>query len=621
MILRLVRAIVIAFCLVVVLFGTLSSHRAVATRNSEALRILVAYNPKYIKPSRHILAAYESVLEEEGVAFQTIDQLQLLALEPMSLADKVPAIIFPDALCKNMSAAFEPWIESYLMSGGGIAAIYDTAVQNTQGAYLPSTLFKKFSGINHITYTSRSGKAYGTGGLRFKGPDAANKCEVPYGKLDPSFFMSGYGYGRLKYPVACNETYSADSRHPEPVVLAEAVVGPSETYPAIVTRRYGSGNVLYVNIPLGHLKANGDDLLLRSMLRFFLFKIIKLPHLLNVPYGKGGIVFNWHHDSNADWPFLEQMIEEGLLRKCLKYSMHITAGESVLNPEDGLGFDACGKGERFVQMLKPFGTIGSHGGWIHDWFAEKAEDGTLGQEGIKKYIVKNNQCLESVTGQKIVEYSAPKGVHPPLQMASILPEMGTIAYYYTGDNGSAPNRSFYKGQMVSDRMIAFPVMPLNDKASLAELNAAHTEPEKIQRWLKRTVDYAIENRTVRLLYSHPYDLYQSPTLSGYRDAFSAFVDHLEQAQTAGSLSVQPMSYFAQFMLQMLEVKCRYTVQPQGIDVHVEKAAGLKGLTIAFPKDRYQRPQGKNITVQIATDAYYATLDSASHESHFFVPAR
>lgn len=621
MIKKCVRIILLLICLVVTMLGIRSTHSVSEIRNSDALRILVAYNPIYLKQANHIMAAYVSVLEEEGVAFNKIAQHKLLALDPESLAETVPAVIFPDELCKYMPDAFESWIQNYLLAGGSIAAIYDTAVKDIHDNYLSSSFIKKFSGFNHVRYTQLSGSAYGMGALQFQDRQAAKTCQIPYGKLDPSLFLSGYGYGRLKYPFARNASYETNDGHSEPVVLGKAVVGPSEAYPAIVTRAFGKGHVLYVNLPLGHLKAHADDLPLRSMLRFFLLETVKIPHMMNVPFGKGGIVFNWHHDSNADWPYLEQMKNSGFFRDALKYSMHITAGDATNSPGDGLGFDACGKGKIFTQMLESFGTIGSHGGMHHNWFADNVASGAFSEKDIKKYIHQNNTCIASVTDYKVSEYSAPMGVHPPVEMARILPELGIVSYYYTGDSGAAPNRSFFKGRMVSDRTIAFPVMPFIDKASLFELYTAKTYSSEILRWLQQSVDYAIENRTVRLLYSHPYDLYEVPATQKYREAFLSFLDYMEEAQRDGRLTVRPMSEFARFMLQMLETKCRYFIHPKGVDVHVEKAAGLEGLTIAFPKNRYHSPQGENIEVQTAKDAYYAILGTASDETRFFVPAR
>lgn len=608
-------------CLIIVAYGVLSMKKVSRASRSQQMRIMVAYNPKYLKQYRHVLDAYVSVLEEEGVAFESIDQHLLLAVDPDALAATVPAVIFPDSLCQRMPIGFEPWLARYLKAGGGIAAIYDPAVKDSQDAYLPETLFNRFSGINHVTFNRLADRAYTHGHIKFQDSAAARDCEIPFGKLDSSLYLCGYGYGRLHYPVARSQIVADPAVRPAPKVLATAVVDDGEAYPAIVTRRYGNGLVFYVNMPLGHLKANADDLPLRSMLRFFLFNRLQFPHLMNVPYGKGGIVLNWHHDSNGDWPYLEQMVEAGFFRPHLKYSMHITAGDSLDRPGDNKGFDACGQGKRFVEMLTPYGTIGSHGGWYHNWFALSVESGALGRNEIKTYIQKNNQCLESLTGRKIVEYSAPNGVHPQPLMTQILAELGISAYYYAGDSGAAPNRSFFSGRMLSNRLIAFPVMPLIDKASLHEFDANGYDEAAVQQWLQRTMEYAVDNKVVRLLYSHPCDLFETSRHRDYRPAFISFLDLMEQEQAKGHLNVQSMSYFAEFILQMLETEYCFTIQPQGLDVFVRKPVGLQGLTLAFPLGKYRPPEKKAWQVQSRIDFFYVTLDTTANETHMFIPAR
>ncbi len=611
----------VVICLIIIVFGVLSMKKVSRTSRNQQMRIMVAYNPKYLKQYRHVLDAYVSVLEEEGIAFESIDQHLLLAVEPDALAATVPAVIFPDSLCQRMPIGFEPWLASYLKAGGGIAVIYDPAVKDSQEAYLPETLFKRFSGINHVVFSRLADRAYTLGHIKFQDAAVVQACEIPFGKLDSNLYLSGYGYGRLRYPVARSQIVVDPVAGPAPKVLATAVVGDGEAYPAVTTRRYGNGLVFYVNMPLGHLKANADDLPLRSMLRFFLFHHLQIPHLMNVPYGRGGIVLNWHHDANSDWPYLEQMIEAGFFRPHLKYSMHITAGDSLDRLGDSKGFDACGQGKRFVEMLAPYGTIGSHGGWYHNWFALNVESGVFGENEIKTYILKNNECLESVTGQKIVEYSAPNGVHPQPLMTQILAEMGIAAYYYTGDSGAAPNRTFFNGRMLSDRLIAFPVMPLIDKASLLEFDANGYGEAAVRQWLQRTVAYAVNNRVVRLLYSHPYDLFETSQRRDYRPAFTSFLDLMEQAQAEGHLNVQSMSYFAEFMLQMLETEYSFTIQPNGLDVDVRKPAGLQGLTLAFPQGKFQPPQKGAWQVRSDIDFFYVTLDTTADETHLFMPAR
>jgi hypothetical protein len=82
-----------------------------------------------------------------------------------------------------------------------------------------------------------------------------------------------------------------------------------------------------------------------------------------------------------------------------------------------------------------------------------------------------------------------------------------------------------------------------------------------------------------------------------------------------------MSYFADFMLQMLETKYSFTVQPNGLDVSVRKPVGLKGLTLAFARDKFRPPHRKVGKIQSGTDFFYVTLDTTANETHLFIPAR
>lgn len=134
---------------------------------------------------------------------------------------------------------------------------------------------------------------------------------------------------------------------------------------------------MYVNLPLGYLKSYADDFPLRTFLRTFLFKVVKIPHLVNVPYGTGGLVVNWHVDSSIDWKSIPYMIENNYLRKGIEYSIDITAGDFRDKPGDGLGFDACGKGKDLVRKLAEFGIIGSHGGWGHNFFSNNIMKGVF----------------------------------------------------------------------------------------------------------------------------------------------------------------------------------------------------------------------------------------------------
>jgi len=318
-------------------------------------------------------------------------------------------------------------------------------------------------GVNYITFATHGERAYGIGYIKFNSRRASDFFQVPPGKITGSILLSGYTYGKLSYPIA--RTEFLESIHQEDI-FAEVITAEEDKYPAIVLKRYGRGNILYVNLPLGYLKAYSDDLPLRAFMRTFLFRVAKIPHLVNTNQGKGGLVINWHIDSNAEWAEIPAAIKNSVLNHNLHYSIHITAGDFRDEKGDGLGFDACGKGKDSVRLFLPFGTIGSHGGWAHNWFSNNLEKGNLPANDLELYINKNKTCLESITGYPLLEYSAPNAVHPQPTATESLATLGFTCYYYTGDSGSGPNRTFFAGKMVSAHVIAFPMLSLERSASL-----------------------------------------------------------------------------------------------------------------------------------------------------------
>ena len=126
----------------------------------------------------------------------------------------------------------------------------------------------------------------------------------------------------------------------------------------------------------------------------------------------GGLVLNWHVDSNAAIKPLEAMASWSLMRQG-PYSVHITAGPDAMRIGDGEGFNVehNAVSQRLVRHLSALGdSIGSHGGWIHDYFAAHVDKDD--PEDLEKFLAWNKDALERVTGKPDVEYSAPDGNQP-----------------------------------------------------------------------------------------------------------------------------------------------------------------------------------------------------------------
>ncbi|SNZ11252.1 hypothetical protein [Hydrogenobacter hydrogenophilus] len=529
------------------------------------IEVLVVYGKKGYQ-----VDAFKSALEEEGVPHRLVDVKTLLSEDPQRLAKYKPAIIIPDGTLQYVNPSAIRWFEDYLTHGGNLFISQDAGIKNYAGAYLRSAIFSPLLGINYILYEKLRAGSYSKGYVKVLDRD----LEITPGKLDKEQrLVTGYMYKELTYPYVKTEDRSFGGKTLAVVVDKK----DGSQYKALVWSKYRQGYIFYSSLPLGHFKAYSDDLFLRSNLRYFLFKLAEVPHLVNTPKGKGGFVINWHIDANLDWTSIPMMMEKGYLRKGLEYSLHITAGPFRDKPGDNLGFDACGKGERYVKMLMSYGVIGSHGGWAHNWFAYGILSGKLDQKDIYEYIEKNNRCLESITGYKIREYSAPNGVHPQPETTKALEKLGFVAYYYTGDSGSSPNRTFINGKMVSSKVIAFPISPYEESASLYEMYQKGISEEEVYRFLKSLADFSAETKQIRLFYSHPYDipLYPSAVLKA--------IDYWQQKEREGLLEIHSMSYFADFLLRFLKTEYSFRKKGDELVVRLKNPEGLKDIAIAVPR--------------------------------------
>ena len=516
---------------------------------------------------------YASVLEEEGIPYRIVSNDKLITAAPAKVAAHKPAIIYPDGSASVLSSDTAGWIAAYLRSGGYVQLASDTGSKNLSGRYrLNGGVFDALAGIKREKGSSeRESFLYGT--FHFDSLDDADFFEIPPGKRDTNGTMVGYGYGILTY------TYSNVS----PVGKKNRIYAWGQSkkgkVPLLLSKKYGSGEMLFVNLPIGALKGGGDELLLRSVLRTFLLKMAGVPHVAATPNGLGGLVLNLHIDYDREIETLPRFLKDGFFSPKLRYSVHVTAGPDCDAIGDDYGFDARGEGASIIRMVMPYGIIGSHGGWAHNWFSESILNGSLDREGIKRYIRKNNEALEKITGYKIKEYSAPNGVFPQPESTEILEELGMESYYYTGDSGSAPNRTFYGGKMLSKSVVAFPVMAYGKKASLHEFAKAKVPNPELTAVLKDLVDYVVSNRNVRLAYTHPYDIYDEH----YETAAKAFIDYCEEYVDKKKLQVETMTYFRTFMLRLLQMEKRFTWHRSRLEVELHSDKGFEGVVLAIPK--------------------------------------
>jgi hypothetical protein len=595
---------------VLILYAVPKMQKTRALYGGKEIKVFLLYHPDYLKQAPAILAAYGSVLQEEGVPYENADVYQIAISSVDDVVKRVPIMVLPDGILQNVPTQFSQWAREYLNRGGNLLIIYDVGVRHQNGTFLNTSAFADIIGLNTITYATEGIQAYDFGHIGFSSEASRDFFQIPPGKTVDGLTLSSYSYGKLIYPLVGNEPIrNIHDRN----IYAYGITKKNKKFPAIVLTDYGKGKVLYVNLPLGQLKANADDLPLRAVLRTFLFTVVGIPHLVNVENGLGSIIINWHIDCNDEYKTLPEMKRTGLLRSGIPASFHITAGDFCYYPGDGAGFDACGKGRPLVELMKAYGTIGSHGGWGHNWFAKNIEDGIFKEKEIRQYIVKNDECLEKITGYKIIEYSAPVGVHPQPTTTYILDDLGFIAYYSTGDTGSTPNRTFYNGSMITSNVIAFPIMPFGRAASLYEMFKLDKRKEsEVTDWFLQILSYIARNRTTRLVYSHPYNI---PL---YPHAVKVFIDKAETMMRSKQISIRTMSDYATFFLRFLKTSYAFSREGKKIVVTLKNPEGLAGICIALPKQNYRKPLFDHTTLQEDDRYYYLTVVPNEKEKKFMV---
>jgi hypothetical protein len=182
--------------------------------------------------------------------------------------------------------------------------------------------------------------------------------------------VSGYGFGQLGY-----YHYVTTGTFPGNVFLSSPEHGL-----VAGDRSYGSGKVLFVNIPLGYFKAIGtDSALIQGFLNYFARDQVVMPRMSVQPKGVGGLVYNWHVDDGDDiLPDFKYIMAQSFMQGQGPFSVHFTAGPDVVTLGDGKGMDLpnnpaaqdvvlqTGKFGKYAYANTVKHTLGSHGGWNHD---------------------------------------------------------------------------------------------------------------------------------------------------------------------------------------------------------------------------------------------------------------
>jgi hypothetical protein len=473
-------------------------------------------------------------------------------LSPLFGRPRCAGVILPDSIHQQASDLLLDEIRDYVTNGGNLMLVYDAATKSIQGFYPrgPSRV-SDLAGVDYARYRELGARTIRSGDVSSTIP-LMKQLGVPPGKYFPFAAPSAaleqttptqlrrYQYGNLEYPSFVTSGDYAGQ------VLLRSSAGVAAGY-----HRYHNGSVLFVNLPLGYLKSDADGLLLHAFLQYFAVQMLSLPHLLAVPDGVGGLVLNWHVDSNAAISALEAMKTWTILKQG-PYSIHITAGRDTYAFNDDKGFNVLHSpvSQDLVHEYVRLGDeIGSHGGWIHNYFAAHVE--TDPPQDMAKFLELNKDALEQVAGNRVIEYSAPNG-NQPEWVTQWLESHGFVAYYFTGDAGMGPTQGYRGGRREGQNIWAFPITQLDRAASFEEFSGEDVSFAVIQQWLEALTGFVVNRHEVRLVYFHP------PGILPYRDVVHNWLEKTAELKAEGSFRWYTMSQVANFLNSRKRVAWKLT---------------------------------------------------------------
>jgi hypothetical protein len=524
-------------------------------------------------------------------------------LRPLFGRPQCAGVILPDSIHQQASDLLLGEIRNYVANGGNLMLVYDAATKSIQG-YYPSgrSRLSDLAGVDYAFYKSLGDATIRSGDMTST-IQLMKQLGVPPGKyfpfLAPSAAMENttstqlrrYQYGNLEYPSFVTAGDYAGQ------VLLRSGAGIAAGY-----HHYEKGRVLYVNLPLGYLKGNTDGLPLHVFLRYFAVHILSLPHLLSVPDGVGGLVLNWHVDSNAAISALQAMNSWTILKQG-PYSIDITAGPDTYAIGDNRGFNVLHNpvSQDLVHKYIGLGNeIGSHGGWIHNYFA--AHVGIDPPKDMAKFLDLNKDALEQVTGKRVVEYAAPNGDQPEW-VTHWLESHGFVAYYFTGDAGMGPTLGYRRGQREGQNIWAFPVTQLDRAASFEEFGGEDISFAEIQQWLEALTGFVVDRQEVRLIYFHP------PGILPYHDIVYHWLEKTAQLKAQGSFRWYTMAQVANFLNSRKHVEWTWTERDGLATLKATNSESLAHDTWNLPADRFDRPVVIRGTVTVSENGDAWLLDA------------
>lgn len=529
---------------------------------------------------------------EEGLHVVPVHDSEFL--RPLWGESKCAGVILPDSIHQQASDLFVVTLHRFVAEGGKLMLVYDAGTFSLNGTYAAGrSRLSDLAGVDYALYDKLGDKTIAWSKVTSTNA-IVNQMEIPPGKYYPFYAetettapndgsiaspgsrfeieLRRYKYGDLQYPgFVTSGSYGGK-------VLFQSGNGL-----VAGEQSYQKGSVLFVNLPLGYLKGSTDGLLLHVFLKYFADDALSLPYLTPVPDGVGGLVLNWHIDSNAAIKPLQEMSSWTLLKQG-PYSIHITAGPDAGKAGDRKGFDVDHNPASQDLIRKYMGLgyeIGSHGGWIHDYFSAHVE--TDNPKDLEQFLTLNKSALERVTGKPVAEYSAPNGNQPPW-VTHWLEAHGFVGYYFTGDTGMGPTQGYRNGEREGNNVWAFPILHLDRAAGFEEMSSEGYSNAEIERWLTAVTEFSADHRSVRLVYFHP------PGILQYHDLVDRWAEQTARLKAEGRFRWYTMTQLANFLNLRKQVKWKMSENGGLVTIEATHPQSLDHETWRLPARKFAEPK-------------------------------
>lgn len=541
--------------------------------------------PEGQDPAAPAVSIWLDAAKEEGIPMRTISDSDFL-LRPET-SDRGSAAILPDNLHRQITPVVVNRLEQFAARGGQLMVVYDGGTVISSD--VPAGAASPLSGLVGVRY-GPDRERFGAGGVE-RGPlfvtDAGvRRLLLPPGKTmempsppaeellhGKTYAITGYQYGALLYPILpTSGAYTGEA------LLASDSGGVAAGY-----RRLGEGGVLFVNTPIGYLKGQTDGTLLHAFLHHLVFDRLGLPVLKATADGIGGLVFNWHVDSNASTPEFERLESFGALDQG-PFSIHFTAGPDMaaFGDKQGLDLEHNAQARKWVARFRDRGdALGDHGGWIHNYFGGRVND--TNRDEMVKYLEMNEKAVSAIAGRPSREYSAPLG-NQPEWVTEWLEAHNMVAYYFTGNTGMAPTRSYRNGRLNAKHIWSFPVLILGNMAAFEEFDEEELSEDTVKNWLTSAADFTADTGTLRTIYSHPHGFHRYP------EALRALFAHTRELHAAGRFRWTTMSAAADFLNRREQAVWSYVGSGDRLTLKATHPTDLVDLAWEVPKAGGQQPR-------------------------------